>query len=177
VDIRESKDRALKSLSEALSFYISELMVQEQRAVPETVKKSLSQAESDEKNPIQKTAPEKVSSQRPVRELARKPDNPNPEPAPRTNVFGWLTRGVKGDPKRLISQLADPTKRDRAAQDLILMGGDAVPYLIEALQTKDLSLLPYYQQILARIPSATPLLIKTLGTAHPIIRGRVAEVL
>jgi len=34
----------------------------------------------------------------------------------------------------------------------------------------------YYQQILARIPSAAPLLVKTLGNAHPLLRGRVAEV-
>jgi HEAT repeat protein len=33
-----------------------------------------------------------------------------------------------------------------------------------------------YQQILARIPSATPTLIKLLGSAHPVIRGRVAEI-
>lgn len=56
------------------------------------------------------------------------------------------------------------------------MGGDAVPFLIEALQTKDVNLLPLYQQILARIPTATLSLVKTLATAHPIIRGRVAEV-
>jgi HEAT repeat protein len=88
----------------------------------------------------------------------------------------WFIGSKQGEAKRLIAQLADVTKRDRAAQDLIRMGGDAVLLLIEALQTKDGNLLPYYQQILAHIPSATPLLIKTLSTAHPIIRGRVAEV-
>lgn len=89
----------------------------------------------------------------------------------------WFLGSKQGEAKRLISQLADVTKRDRAAQDLIRMGHEAAPVLIEALQTKDGNLLPLYQQILARIPSATPLLIKTLGTAHPILRGRVAEVL
>lgn len=67
-------------------------------------------------------------------------------------------------------------KRDRAAQDLIRLDTDAVPPLIEALQTRDANLLPFYQQILARIPSATLSLIKTLKTAHPILRGRAAEV-
>ncbi len=90
--------------------------------------------------------------------------------------MNWLTGSKQGEAKRLIAQLGDVTKRDRAAQDLIRLGPDAVPALLEALQTKDLNLLPYYQQILARIPSATPLLIKTLKTAHPIIRGRVAEI-
>jgi HEAT repeat protein len=88
----------------------------------------------------------------------------------------WLTGSKQGEAKRLIAQLADVTKRDRAAQDLIRMGGDAVPLLIESLQTKDVYLLPLYQQILARIPSATPSLTKILTTAHPVIRARVAEV-
>jgi HEAT repeat protein len=88
----------------------------------------------------------------------------------------WLTGSKQGEAKRLIVQLADVTKRDRAAQDLIRLGPDAVPALIEALQTKDANLLTLCQQILARIPVATPLLVKTLKTAHPIIRGRVAEI-
>jgi len=90
----------------------------------------------------------------------------------------WFTGGRlrAGETKRLIAQLSDPTKRDRAAQDLIRFGADSVPSLLDALQTQDLSLLPYYQQVLARIPSATPALIKALSTAHPILRGRAAEV-
>jgi HEAT repeat protein len=90
--------------------------------------------------------------------------------------MNWLTGGKQGEAKRLIAQLSDSSKRDAAARELIKLGADSVPPLIEALQTQDLSLLLYYQQILARIPSATPALIKTLATAHPIIRARVAEV-
>jgi HEAT repeat protein len=88
----------------------------------------------------------------------------------------WLTGSKQGEVKRLIVQLGDVMKRDRAAQDLIHLGPDAVPTLIESLATKDTNLLTLYQQILARIPAATPLLVKTLKTAHPIIRGRVAEI-
>src|SRR5215208_630351 len=88
----------------------------------------------------------------------------------------WFTGSKQGEVKRLIAQLADVTKRDRAAQGLLRLGADAVPSLLEGLQTKDLNLLSLYQQILARIPSATPSLIQTLTTAHPIIRGRVAEI-
>jgi HEAT repeat protein len=88
----------------------------------------------------------------------------------------WLTGSKQGKARKLIAQLADATKRERAAQDLIRMGADAVPSLIEALQTKDENLLPLYQQILARIPSATSALIKILSEAHPILRGRVAEI-
>src|SRR5690349_18351885 len=88
----------------------------------------------------------------------------------------WFIGSKQGEAKRLIAHLGDVTKRERAAQDLIRIGADAVPPLIEALQTRDQNLLPLYQQILARIPTAAPLLIKTLDSAHPVIRGRIADV-
>jgi HEAT repeat protein len=90
--------------------------------------------------------------------------------------MNWLTGSKHGEAKKLIGQLTDATKRERAAQDLIRMGADAIPALIEALQTRDKNLIPLYQQILARIPSATPALTKLLREAHPILRGRVAEI-
>jgi HEAT repeat protein len=90
--------------------------------------------------------------------------------------MNWLTGSKQGEAKKHIVQLADATKRDRAAQELIRMEIHAVPSLVEALQTKDDNLLSLYQQLLARIPSATPTLIKTLREAHPILRGRVAEI-
>ena len=74
----------------------------------------------------------------------------------------WLTGGKSGEAKRLITQLVDVTKRDVAARDLIGLDADAVPALLEALQTRDLNLLAIYEQILARIPSASPTLIQTL---------------
>ncbi len=76
----------------------------------------------------------------------------------------------------MVSQIADSAKRDSAAQSLIKLGADAVPSLMEALQTQDLNLLLIYQHILARISSAPPLLTKALATAHPLIRGRIVEV-
>lgn len=90
--------------------------------------------------------------------------------------MNWLTGGPQGEAKKLITQLADSSKRDLAVQSLIKMGNEAVPLLIDALQTQDLNLLPYYQQILARIPSSTSILIKSLAIAHPLTRGRIAEV-
>ncbi|MGB8981764.1 MAG: HEAT repeat domain-containing protein [Anaerolineales bacterium] len=90
--------------------------------------------------------------------------------------MAWFFGSKQGEAKRLIAQLADVTKRERAVHDLIQIGQDAVPLLVEALQTQDTNLLPYYQWILACIPSATPFLIQTLTTAHPILRGRAAEV-
>ncbi len=88
----------------------------------------------------------------------------------------WFLGSKQSEAKRLTAQIADVTKRESAAQDLIRMGKDAVLPLLEALQTKDPSLLPYYQWILACIPSATPLLVQTLTTAHPILRARAAEI-
>ena len=90
--------------------------------------------------------------------------------------MNWLVGSKQAEAKRWIAQLADVTQRERAAQELIRLGSEAVSPLIEALQTRDGNLLSLYQQLLARIPSATPALRKALATAHPIIRGRVAEV-
>jgi HEAT repeat protein len=88
----------------------------------------------------------------------------------------WFTNSKQGEAKKLISLLGDAAKRNAAAHDLIKLGADSVPPLIEALQTQDLNLLAIYQQILARIPAASPELTKAMKSAHPIIRGRVAEV-
>lgn len=88
----------------------------------------------------------------------------------------WFTNSGQSEAKKLILQLGDATRRDRAAQELIRLGADAVPPLMDALQTQDLNLLPVYQHILARIPAASPVLIKALGSAHPLIRGRAAEI-
>ena len=53
----------------------------------------------------------------------------------------WLTGSKQGEARKLISQLADSTKRDAASQSLLKLGADAVPALMEALQTQDLNLL------------------------------------
>jgi len=87
-----------------------------------------------------------------------------------------MTGGTQGEAKRLIAQLSDSTKRDTAARELIKLGADSVPLLVDALQTHDPNLILTIQHILARIPSAAPALMKILATAHPIVRGRVAEI-
>ncbi len=177
VDIRGNRESGLKSLSDAISFYISELGMQAEPAVEETNKPG-SYAPVPEKiqGTNQKPALEKDTPKKVEQAAIKKADHRSSEPAARNNVFGWLTGGKTGEAKRLIAQLADSTKRDVAAQDLIRLGADAVPALTETLQTKDLNLLPIYQQILARIPSAAPALTKILVTAHPILRVRVADV-
>jgi HEAT repeat protein len=91
--------------------------------------------------------------------------------------MSWFTGGKQAEAKRLVTQLAESTTRDRAMQDLIRLDADALPALLEALQTRDLNLLAIYEQTLARIPSATPELVKLLATAHPILRARAADVL
>lgn len=88
----------------------------------------------------------------------------------------WFTNPKQGDAKKLIPFLADAAKRDHAAQELIQLGAGAVPVLMDALQTQDSNLLAIYQHILARIPAASPELTKALKSAHPIIRGRAAEI-
>lgn len=90
--------------------------------------------------------------------------------------MNWLTGGRQGEAKRLVALLADITQRERAARELIQLDSDSIVPLLESLQTDDLYLLPIYQQILARIPSASQPLIKLLTTAHPVIRARAADV-
>lgn len=88
----------------------------------------------------------------------------------------WFTGSKQSEVKRLLSQLGDIARRDRAIQELIHLGAVAVPALIDALQTQDASLVLVYQQLLARIPAASLEMTKLLGTAHPLVRGRIAEV-
>jgi HEAT repeat protein len=92
--------------------------------------------------------------------------------------MNWLTGGSQGEAKRLINQLMDSTKRERAVQDLIKLGPQAVPALVEALQARDPNLPPLVRQIITRMgPAALPALTETLRTAHPTIRAQVCEIL
>ncbi|HCR70500.1 MAG TPA: hypothetical protein DIW23_03570 [Anaerolineae bacterium] len=88
----------------------------------------------------------------------------------------WFTNSKTSEIKKLITQLADVTKRDNAARELLKFGTDAVPILIETLQSPSDNLVLPCQHLLARIPSASPQLIHALQTAHPLVRGRVAEI-
>ncbi len=90
----------------------------------------------------------------------------------------WFTGGRTGEAKRLIAQLSDSKKRDHAAKDLIRMGADAVPALVDSLTTRDPSLRDMISQILVRIgPAAVSPLCKALSTARPETRAPVAQVL
>ena len=92
--------------------------------------------------------------------------------------MNWLTGSKLGEARKLVKLLGDATKRDHAAADLLKLGAEAAPALIEALQTRDPDLLSLYQQVLVRMGvDATPALTHSLANDHPIIRGRVAEVL
>ncbi len=92
--------------------------------------------------------------------------------------MNWLTGGSQGEAKRLISQLSDSTKRERAAQELVKLGAEAVPTLIEALQARDPNLPPLIRQVIAHMgPATIPALTQTLRTAHPVIRAQVCEIL
>ena len=92
--------------------------------------------------------------------------------------MNWLTGSKHSEARKLVNQLKDASKRERAGSELLRLGAEAAPALIEALQTKDQSLLPLYKQILARMGvAATSSLTHSLLNDHPLIRGRVAEVL
>ncbi len=90
----------------------------------------------------------------------------------------WLTGGHAGEARRLISQLADPLKRERAAGELVRLGAEAAPALVESLGSRDASLRALVSQILIQIgpPAVTPL-CEALAAAAPEIRARAAQVL
>jgi len=91
--------------------------------------------------------------------------------------MNWFTGG-SSDAKKWIGQLTDPTKRERAAQELIRLGAEAAPALIEALQSRDPNLPPILGRILVRIgPAATPALVAALKSAHPLVRAQCVDVL
>ena len=90
----------------------------------------------------------------------------------------WLTGSKQAEARKLVNQLKDVSKRKHAEVELLRLGAEAVPALIEALQTTDLGQIPLYQGILAQTGiAATPALTHSLLNDHPLIRGRVAEVL
>lgn len=90
----------------------------------------------------------------------------------------WITGGREGEAKRLIAQLSDPTKRERAARDLIYMGADAAPWLSDSLATRNPAVSDLISQIIVRIgTSATPSVRKALLTVHPEVRARAAQIL
>ena len=92
--------------------------------------------------------------------------------------MNWLTGSKYGETRKLVNQLKDASKRERAGAELLRLGTEAAPALIEALQTEDQNLLPLYQTVLARMGvTATPALTHSLLNDHPLIRRQVAEVL
>lgn len=93
-------------------------------------------------------------------------------------MLNWITGSKSAEARKFVKQMKDPSKRELAAGELLRIGGEAAPVLIEALQTDDQDLLPVYQAVLARLGNAaTPALTYSLLNDHPLLRGRAAEVL
>ena len=92
--------------------------------------------------------------------------------------MNWLTGSDTREAKRLIGQLSDPAKAQRAASELIRLGANSAPALIEALQSRDPGLPAAASGLLVRIgPAALPALVETLRQAHPLVRAQSAEVM
>lgn len=74
--------------------------------------------------------------------------------------------------------MTDPAKRERAAQELIRLGAEAAPALVDALQDRDPGLPPLAGRLLARIGSpALPALAKAVQSAHPLVRAQAVDIL
>ena len=90
----------------------------------------------------------------------------------------WLIGSGHAEAKRWVSQLSDPNKRERAAAELIRLGAEAAPTLIEALPARDTNLPPFIAPVLVRIGSpAIPALTKALCETHPLVRVQIADIL
>ncbi len=90
----------------------------------------------------------------------------------------WLLGGRVGEAKRLVSQLGDPIKRDASAGQLVQIGLEGLPALIEGLSIEDDVVAGILKKIILQIgPSTFPSLCAAITTAHPLARGRVAETL
>lgn len=93
-------------------------------------------------------------------------------------MMNWLTGSKLAEARKLVNQLKDVSKQERARVELLRLGVEAAPALIESLQTGDQDLLLLYQSVLVQIGAAAcPTLNHSLLHDHPLIRGRVAEVL
>lgn len=92
--------------------------------------------------------------------------------------MNWLIGGKTAEIKRLIAQLNDPNKAGRAAQELIRLGAEAAPYLIQALPARDPSVPPLIQSILLRMgAAATPALTQALNKEPPAVRIQICDLL
>ena len=52
-------------------------------------------------------------------------------------MMNWLSGSKHGEARRLVNQLKDASKRERAGAELLRLGSEAAPALIEALQGLD----------------------------------------
>ncbi|GAB4420427.1 MAG: hypothetical protein Kow002_08810 [Anaerolineales bacterium] len=90
----------------------------------------------------------------------------------------WLSGSKTSEARKWVKQLGDQTKQNRAAAEILKLGADSAPALIEALQTRDENLLPIYAQLLVQSGrAALPALTESLRGDHPLVRRHVAEIL
>lgn len=92
--------------------------------------------------------------------------------------MNWLSGARSAEAQRWVAQLADPVKRERAAMELLRMGNESAPALIEALQSREPGLPLLVGELLLRLGAfAVPALIHSLHNDPPEIRIRVPALL
>lgn len=92
--------------------------------------------------------------------------------------MSWLSGSKPSEARRWVGQLLDPSRRERAAAELLWMGAQAAPALVEALRSPTPGLPPLAGQLLLRLGStATPALTDALLNGHPETRIRAAALL
>jgi HEAT repeat protein len=91
----------------------------------------------------------------------------------------WLIGGKQGEAKRLIAQLSDVTKRERAAQDLIRLGADSATPLIEALSHPEMWIRIHAIMGLSQFKDSrvAPILIEMLNDPEREVKKQVIRSL
>ena len=80
--------------------------------------------------------------------------------------------------KKWVRRLSDPKKRERAKDELLRLGGEAAPALIEGLRSKASYLPSLAETLLVQIgPAATPALTTYLQCDDPELRSQCAQIL
>ncbi|MEJ5241393.1 MAG: HEAT repeat domain-containing protein [Anaerolineales bacterium] len=91
--------------------------------------------------------------------------------------MAWLFGDSTSRARRLVAQLGDPQKSAQAETELLQLGKDAVPALLEALQLPQPALRARAAEVLIRLgPLATPQLIAQLNTASPPVQLQICQI-
>ncbi len=91
--------------------------------------------------------------------------------------MSWLFGTPLSRARRWVAQLSEDRHSKQAEEELLRLGKEAVPALLEALAAPDQTLRSRAAQVLIRFgPLATPLLVAQLNTSPPLVQLQICEI-